>query len=126
MSYQFYKMLHVISIVVFFAMYARAAVKAQSKQVFKFEGMMMGILGLVILVGGMGLKKFAAAGEWPLWLNLKMLIWLIVTVSGPVILKRFPHFAMKFFWGRLLPKDLPFDFAPLIVLIVLQLIPSLW
>jgi YggT family protein len=27
---------------------------------------------------------------------------------------------------KLLPPDLPFDFSPVIVLIILQLLPSLW
>ena len=27
---------------------------------------------------------------------------------------------------KILPRDLPFDFSPIIVIIVLQLIPTLW
>jgi YggT family protein len=27
---------------------------------------------------------------------------------------------------KLLPSDLPFDFSPVVVLIILQLLPSLW
>ena len=99
MSYQFYKMLHVISIVVFFALYASAAVKAQNKLPFKMEKIVTGIMLLLILTGGFGLKKFAAPGEWPLWLMLKLGIWFIVGALGHMILKRFPQFSMKFFWG---------------------------
>ncbi|MAX66509.1 MAG: hypothetical protein QF441_06300 [Bacteriovoracaceae bacterium] len=95
MSYQFYKMLHVISIVVFFSLYAVAAYGAGNN---KKNKIITGIMLLVILVGGMGLKKFAAPGEWPLWLNIKMVIWLIVGVFGHVIVKRFPEYAVKSFW----------------------------
>jgi YggT family protein len=27
---------------------------------------------------------------------------------------------------KILPRDLPFDFSPIVVLIILQLIPALW
>lgn len=98
MSYQFYKMVHIISIVLFFALYALAAFKAGSKLPYKFEKKFTGMLLIVILIGGFGLKKFAAPGEWPLWLILKMVIWFIVGIGGHSILKRFPQNAMKFFW----------------------------
>lgn len=98
MSYQFYKMLHIISIVLFFALYASAAVKAKNKMNFKFETIFTGILLLVILTAGMGLKKFAAPGAWPLWVNLKLGIWAIIGVSAHMVLKRFPDKSVKFFW----------------------------
>jgi hypothetical protein len=99
MSYQFYKMMHVISIVLFFALYASAAVKAQNKLGFKFEKIFTGIMILLILVGGFGLKKFAAPGAWPMWLALKLGIWVVVGGAAHVVLKRFPQFSIKFFWG---------------------------
>jgi uncharacterized membrane protein SirB2 len=99
MSYQFYKMMHIISIVVFFAMFAVAAYKGESDKKSKI---ITGICLFLILVGGMGLKKFAAPGEWPLWLNLKMAIWLIVGGAGHMLIKRFPQFAVKGFWASVL------------------------
>lgn len=99
MSYQFYKMLHVISIVLFFAIYAAAAVKVQNGQKIKFETIFTGIMLFLILTGGFGLKKFAAPGEWPLWLTLKLGIWCVIGFSGHMILKRYPQFSFKFFWG---------------------------
>lgn len=98
MSYQFYKMLHIISIVLFFALYASACVKAKNKIKFKFETIFTGIMLFVILVAGMGLKKFAAPGEWPLWINIKLGIWVIIGVSAHMVLKRFPDKSIKFFW----------------------------
>lgn len=99
MSYEIYKMMHVISIVLFFALYASAAVKAQNKIDFKFEKIFTGIMLFFILLGGFGLKKFAAPGAWPLWLVLKLGIWVIVGSAAHLVLKRFPQFSIKFFWG---------------------------
>ena len=98
MSYQFYKMLHIISIVLFFALYASGAVKAQNKMSYKLETILTGIMLFLILLAGMGLKKFAAPGEWPLWINLKLGIWVIIGVSAHMVLKRFPQKSIKFFW----------------------------
>ncbi len=95
MSYQFYKMMHIISIVVFFAMFAVAAYSTENT---KRNKIITGLMLVLILVGGMGLKKFAAPGAWPLWLNIKMGIWLVVGVIGHVVVKRFPQFAVKTFW----------------------------
>ncbi len=96
MSYEFYKMMHIISIVIFFAMFAVAAYTKESSKVNKI---ITGIMLLLIMVAGMGLKKFAAPGNWPLWLNLKMGIWLVVGGLGHVIIKKCPQFAVKSFWG---------------------------
>lgn len=98
MSYQFYKMLHIISIVLFFALYASASVKAKNGMKYKFETIFTGIMLFLILLAGMGLKKFAAPGEWPLWINLKLGIWVIIGVAAHMVLKRFPQKSVKFFW----------------------------
>jgi uncharacterized membrane protein SirB2 len=99
MSYEFYKMLHVISIVLFFALFASAAVKAQNKIDFKLEKILTGVMIFLILLGGFGLKKYAASGVWPLWLVLKLGIWVVVGSSAHLVLKRFPQFSIKFFWA---------------------------
>lgn len=98
MSYEFYKMLHIISIVLFFALYASGAVKAKNKMGYKFETVFTGIMLFLILLAGMGLKKFASPGIWPLWINLKLGIWLVIGVLAHMILKRFPLRAVQFFW----------------------------
>ena len=95
MSYQFYKMLHVISIVIFFSLFAVAAYGQENT---KKNKIITGIMLLLILVGGIDSKKFASPRHWPLWLNLKMVIWLIVGVAGHVVVKRFPKYAVKTFW----------------------------
>ena len=96
MSYQVYKMIHIISIVIFFSLFAAAAYSGEST---KKNKILTGIALFFVLLGGMGLKKFAAPGEWPLWLNLKMVIWLVVGAAGHVIIKRFPAHAIKAFWA---------------------------
>ncbi len=96
MSYPFYKMLHIISVVVFFALFAAAAYSGQHS---KKNKIITGVMLLLIITGGMGLKKFAAPGSWPMWLNIKMAIWLIVGGMGHVVVKKFPQYAVKAFWG---------------------------
>lgn len=95
MSYQVYKMMHIISIVVFFALFAVAAYSGENT---KKNKIITGIMLLLILVGGMGLKKFAAPGSWPMWLNIKMGIWLFVGIAGHVVIKRFPKYGVTSFW----------------------------
>ena len=65
------------------------------------ENACMILLLLLIITGGMGLgaRTGVLKGSWPLWINIKMGIWVIVGVSGHMVLKRFPQFAMKYFWG---------------------------
>lgn len=98
MSYQVYKMLHVVSIVVFFALFAVAAYSGENT---KKNKIITGIMLLLILTGGMGLKKFAAPGSWPLWISLKMVIWLVVGTVGHVVIKRFPQYGVRTFWASI-------------------------
>lgn len=95
MSFQFYKMLHVISIVVFFALYA---VSVYAKDNSKKNKILTGIMLLLIMISGMGLKKFAAPGAWPSWLMVKMFIWLTIGSVGHVVAKRFPAYGVRSFW----------------------------
>jgi hypothetical protein len=100
MSLEVYKIMHVVSIVLFFALYGMAAVKAKSGEKFKLETILTGIMLLLIITGGMGLgaRLGVMKGGWPLWLQIKLGIWFVIGASGHMILKRAPHFAMKFFW----------------------------
>lgn len=95
MSYQFYKIIHIVSIVVFFSLFAVAAYTGENS---KKNKIITGITLFLILLGGMGLKKFAAPGEWPLWLNIKMFIWLLVGGAGHMLVKRLPKYAVMGFW----------------------------
>ncbi|MEX0798749.1 MAG: hypothetical protein WD025_04865, partial [Bacteriovoracaceae bacterium] len=82
MSYQFYKIIHVVSIVLFFALYLSAAVKGKN---MKKEVIFSGIALILILVSGFGL--IARLGmphdaAWPLWIQLKLVIWAVIGVAG--------------------------------------------
>ena len=96
MSFEFYRILHIVSIVVFFSLFAAAAYSGTST---KKNKILTGISLFLILVAGMGLKKFASPGVWPLWINIQMGIWLIVGVAGHVAVKRLPNHAVKVFWA---------------------------
>lgn len=98
-SYSLYKMIHVISIVIFFSFYAKAAYSGKS---LKSDKIITGVMLLIILIGGMGLVAkigFSHGEGWPMWVKLKLVIWLIVGASGHMVLKRWPQHAVKAFWG---------------------------
>jgi hypothetical protein len=100
MSYPVYKIMHVVSIVLFFSLYAVACIKAKTSTNNKREKMITGILILFIITSGMGLgaRLGVLKGSWPLWIQVKMGIWFIVGVGGTIVLKRKPMQAMNFFW----------------------------
>lgn len=98
MSYQIYKMMHVISIVLFFSGFAAASM---SKEKSKLWTIVTGVALLLILVSGMGLLArlgIAHVGSWPLWVQVKLGIWFIVGIGGHVVLKRFPNYSAKMYW----------------------------
>ncbi|MBD65008.1 MAG: hypothetical protein CME62_07360 [Halobacteriovoraceae bacterium] len=97
MEYGAYKIIHVVSIVLFFSIYGMAASRGSVK---KIETIVTGILLVLILVGGFGLMARLGIphGDWPLWIKAKFAIWFIIGATGHLVLKRFPQFAMKYFW----------------------------
>lgn len=101
MSYQFYKMIHIISIVVFFALFAVAAYSGENT---KKNKIVTGIMLVLILVAGMGLLARVGVSHgqgWPFWAIGKVVIWLIVGGAGHVVVKRFPQHAVKAFWASI-------------------------
>jgi len=91
-------MIHIISIVLFFSLYAAAAYQGKSALRDKI---LTGVFLIFILVAGMGLVArigIPHGAGWPLWLKLKLAIWVIIGSSGHMILKRFPQHAVKAFW----------------------------
>jgi len=100
MSYAFYKVIHVVSIVLFFALYMSATLKSKDK--IKKEVILTGIALVFILVSGFGLVAkigIAHGTGWPLWLKFKVGIWLVVGMFGHIALKRFFEHTTKVFWG---------------------------
>lgn len=99
MSYGFYKIIHIASIVLFFALYMSAVAKKSEK--IKLETILTGICLILILVSGMGLVARIGIPHnvsWPMWLTSKVGIWFIIGMFGHVVLKRFKQHAAKFFY----------------------------
>lgn len=98
MPYPIYKMIHVVAIVLFFSAMGMASVKRERST----RGMIItGISLLLILVSGFGLIArlgIAHGSGWPLWLYVKLGIWLIVGGAGHMIMKRRPQFLGQFYW----------------------------
>ena len=101
-SYQIYKMIHIISIVLFFSVYLSAAIKTGS---LKKEKIITGILLVLILASGMGLVArlgIPHASPWPTWLRVKLGIWIFIGCSSHIVLKRWHQHAVKFFYFSIL------------------------
>lgn len=96
MSYEFYKIFHLISL--FFLIFlAGGSLRANAQE--KWEKILSGVLSFFVLVSGMGLlaRIGVSHGEpWPLWAMLKVVLWLVLTISAPVVLKRFTSFVPKY------------------------------
>lgn len=88
-SYQIYKIIHVVSIVIYFSAFAVTVAKTDG---VKTQKMLKGIFGLLIFVSGMGLiaRLGLPHGEpWPLWIKVKLGIWSLAVIGAPMIIKRF-------------------------------------
>lgn len=108
MSYEFYKILHVLGIVlVFMALGAQAfhGANGGTKQTNKVRGMVMATHGVgvvLLLVAGFGMlaKVQSMSAGLPGWLHPKLLIWVLIG-AAPAILNRKPE------WGKILWFALP-------------------
>ena len=97
MSYQLYKIIHVVSIVLFFSMFAKAAYAGKSE---KSDKISTGIFLVLILIAGFGLMaRLGINTPWPTWIYIKFGIWLVVGSVGHISMKRFPQHSVKVFWG---------------------------
>jgi hypothetical protein len=104
MSYQVYKLIHILGIVlVFMALGAQAfhGANGGTKETNKLRGLVMGTHGvgmLLLLVAGFGAlaKLQPMSAGLPGWLHPKLLIWVLIG-AAPVILNRKPELG-KVMW----------------------------
>lgn len=96
-SYEMYKIVHVVSIVLFFSMFAAAS----NKKAEKLELAMIGVSLGIILISGMGLVArmgIEHGSAWPIWLKLKLVILVVIAGSTHFVLIKHSRFARKYFW----------------------------
>ncbi len=102
-SEYFYRVMHISSIIFFFAGMGGAFLSGKD---IKINKIITGISSLFILVGGMGLILTALGishGEkWPGFLHAKVTIWALLAIGGPILAKRLKSGRVIAFYGILL------------------------
>ena len=67
----------------------------------KFKKIIYGISTLLLLVTGftiMGRFGIKHAPPYPMWINVKIGLWLALTIATPIVVKRYPAKAKRLFW----------------------------
>lgn len=89
MSEQVYRIMHILSLLLLTG-YAFAAFANPSPERRRTSAMITGVLSLLVLVGGFGLKAKLPElrTEWPGWLIVKIVCWLGVTALAGMVYRR--------------------------------------
>jgi len=102
MSAEFYRVLHLASLFIFIS---GLGISFFSDNTFKLNKILTGISSLLILVAGMGLiakqLEIGHGEAWPKWLHVKILIWAIAAIGGPIMAKRMKEKKAVAFYGIL-------------------------
>ena len=90
-SYQFYNFLHLVGMAGLLAGYgallARAVLAPENKPIRVWGAVLSGLGLVLLLVAGFGMQAKGGWG-WPLWLLLKIVIWIVLGFLLSVINKR--------------------------------------
>ncbi len=98
MSLLAYKVLHLVGGFLLFAALGYLALRPADKAI-KLPSISHGIALLLLLVSGFGmLAKLGIMGlSWPLWIWLKLVIWLLLG-AALVLVRRLPRHAALWWW----------------------------
>ncbi len=101
MSYEFYKILHYLSIL---TMVSMAACNFLSNDQSKLTKILTGVFSLLLLVSGMGLLARVGVSHgsgFPAWVNIKLGVWLLLAAGIPILNKRVQNKRRPVFFGLL-------------------------
>lgn len=94
MPYESYKLIHLAAIFVFLSSASVLLLVAQAGKTWKI---ITGIASLFILIAGVGMLHKQGYG-FPVWAQMKLAVWLVVTGMGHVVAKRFPNRGPAAYW----------------------------
>ncbi len=81
MSYPFYNFLHLFGVILLLlgygALLVRVVLQPENRSIRILGGVIAGVGLLLLLVSGFGMQAKGAWG-WPLWLILKIVVWLLL------------------------------------------------
>lgn len=100
-SYEFYKFLHLVTLFLFLS---GAAVSFFLENNPKWNKILTGVTSLLIFVAGMGLLARIGVQHgagFPMWVWLKMALWLFMAVGAPVLAKRARAYQTSCYFGLL-------------------------
>ncbi len=88
MSYTVYKLIHLFAILALFLAIGALLAYSGNKKHKKKIMILHGLSSLILFVSGFGLIARLKLHSFPLWLNLKLGIWLVLSVLVPILISR--------------------------------------
>ena len=90
MSYETYKLIHLFAIISLFLSIGALLVYSgnNNKKLKKKIMILHGLAGLILFVSGFGLIARLKMHSFPMWVNLKLGIWIILSVLVPILVSK--------------------------------------